>query len=214
MTTYQPSNTYKFFFDNIIGDLLSQICHKPDFCLKDRMVPYEIGRKYEEYRGNAKKYMSNPRLDRHKLASSICGAIIEVEPITCLSGKMSSKRANEIFALHVGLNVIKYYMMYDLTYKLSFPLEFVKEIKIHMKEKFDMECPTIDNNICDIQEYESNLLNALHWTHHKCDLVSKECYHYDIWAYAKIFYHLELYNAPRLKNLYSEYLKNNIKQDD
>lgn len=132
-----------------------------------------------------------------------------------MQGGKISKRANEIFALHVGLNVIKYYMMYDLTYNLLLPVDVQEQLKSYLKENFNMECPNLEDNICDTQEYEINLLNALHWTHHECKLVNKECYHYDIWAYAKIFYHLELYNIPRLKSMYDEYMEShNLKKQE
>ncbi len=36
---------------------------------------------------------------------------------------------------------------------------------------------------------------------------NKECFHYDIWAYAKLFYHLELYNQPAFTTACHEYLK-------
>lgn len=211
MTNYQPSNTYKFFFDNIIGELLSQICHKiPNASVRDRSTPFEIGKKFEEYREKATNNMKNPRLDRHKLASCICGAIIEVQPIVGVNGKPIPKKINEIFALYVSLNVIKYYMMYDMTHKLNISKNAKENIKTYLRDNFNMESPSIDENICDTQEYESNLTNALYWTRcYWCKTTNVYCVRYDIWAYAKIFYHLELYNIPRLQNMYTEYLKTN-----
>ena len=60
-----------------------------------------------------------------------------------------------------------------------------------------------------IKYYEADLTNALYWTHYKCELTNTNCFHYDIWAYAKIFYHLELYNKPRLDEMHREYLEMN-----
>lgn len=211
MTNYQPSNTYKFFFDNIIGELLSQICNKiPNASVRNRSTPFEIGKKFEEYREKATNNMKNPRLDRHKLASCICGAIIEVQPIVGVYNEPIHKKINEIFALYAALNVIKYYMMYDITYQLNISEYEKKNLKTYLRDNFNMESPSIDENICDTQEYEFNLTNALYWTHcYRCKSTNICCFHYDIWAYAKIFYHLELYNIPRLKSMYIEYLKNN-----
>lgn len=221
MTNYRPSSTYKFFYDNIIGELFTQIFdHIPTASVKDRQIPFIIGKKFEEYRERATNNMANPRLDRHKLASCICGAIIEVEPFVGVNNKPIHQKMNEIFALHVALNVIKYYMMYDITYKLNISANEKSDIKTYLRDNFNMELPSIKENICDSQEYESNLTNALYWTHYyKCEATKADCFHYDIWAYAKIFYHLELYNKPRLEKMYVEYLKkNNIvikpEQDD
>lgn len=213
MKIYQPSDTYKFFFNNIIGELLSKICDSnPNYCLRTRWIPYDIGSKFEEYRENANKNMSNPRLDRHKLASCICGAIMEIQPIGDLTDGKVFQKVNEIVALHVGLNVIKYYMMYDLTCNLSYPQDIQNQIKAYLRENFDMGFPGLEDNICDAQEYETNLLNALHWTHHECDLIGRECYQYDIWAYAKIFYHLEVYNQPKIEEAYKGYVENLLEQ--
>lgn len=210
MTKYQPSNTYKFFFDNIIGELLSQICDRiPGASVRNRSIPFALGEKFEEYRKKAANNMINPRLDRHKLASCICAAIVEIQPIAGLEGVAIPKKINEIFALYVALNVIKYYMMYDLTYGINMPLDVKNDLKAYLRDNFDMKLPSVDENICDTQEYEANLTNALYWTHYKCELTNTNCFHYDIWAYAKIFYHLELYNKPRLDEMYREYLEMN-----
>jgi len=153
--------------------------------------------------------MENPKLDRHKLASCICGAIIETQPISYLSKNQVPKRANEILALYVGLGVIKYFMMYDIVNDLP-ASEETQNLKTYLSNNFNIFLPALDNNICDTQEYEQNLLNALLWTHHKCVQTNKECFHYDIWAYAKIFYHIELYNKPGLREVYDKYINNRI----
>lgn len=200
-----PSNTYKLFFDYIIGELLHVICDKlPGYCVRDQKVFYDLGEKFEEYRDSANHHMSNPRLDRHKLASCICGAVIELQPIVGADGAQVP-RANSLFALHVGLNVIKFYMIYDWVKELEISSSSKERMKVYLKEHFDMAMPAVDENICDTQEYQMNLLNALCRTHHRCSFKRKECYHYDIWAYAKIFYHLELYNRPRFEKVLTEY---------
>ena len=201
MATIESSKTYELLFNCIIGGMLSAIFEeKKDYCLRDRQTPFILGENFEKYRKNAEVNMSNPRLDRHKLASCICGAIIETKPLSCLKGKKISARANEILALHVGLSVIKYYMIYDFLHNsnFSFSAEQEEQAKAYLMKNFDLSLPSLDDNICDTQEYEKNLLNALHWTIYDCKF-KKDCYRYDIWAYAKIFYHLELYNMPKLK---------------
>lgn len=208
MKSLQPSNTYKMLFNHIIGELLSQICERmPNYSVRNQKVFYELGDKFDEYRRRANGHMSRSRLDRHKLASCICGAIVEIQPIVCVTGG-DAQKANSLFAICVGLNVIKFYMMYDLLNHLDASSDSKKRLKLYLRDHFDMQMPAIDENICDTQEYQTNLINALYWTHHKCEYKKKECYHYDIWAYAKIFYHLELYNKPRFESVFEEYRKN------
>lgn len=209
MVLNKSSNTYKHLFEGIIGLYLSHILKKfPNYCLENRHVPYDIEKKYNEYRNNADRCMKSKKLDRHKLASCVCGAIIEVQPIRYLSSQAVVKGANEIFALYVGLCIIKRFMIFDILNQVSV-FEERQRIKSYLMNHFDILLPALSDNICDTQEYEQNLVNALLWTHRECDISQKECFkRYDIWAYAKIFYHLELYNKPRLDNVYKEYLKN------
>lgn len=213
MRKYQPSSTYKILFDKIIGELLSQICGANiNYCVRNEEIPYEIGEKFDEYKSLASNNMSAKRLDRHKLASCICGAIIKAKPLTGFNGATIVKNANEILALHAGLNVIKYYMMHDLASKLDASPQQKSTIIMHLKEHYDMQFPSLDENVCDTQAYEMNLLNALYWTHKQCDIVKQECFRYDIWAYAKIFYHLELYNKEYLQDAFNKAMdKYNIK---
>lgn len=75
MKSYQPSDTYKLLFNHIIGELLEQICSQSqNYCVQNDKIPFLIGEKFEEYKSRALKNMSGKRLDRHKLASCICGA--------------------------------------------------------------------------------------------------------------------------------------------
>lgn len=209
MKSDQPSDTYKLLYDYIIYDLLFQICSNTDYCVRfvpgEKQIPFQIWDKYEEYRNRALKEMHGTRLDRHKLASCICGAIIEVRPLTSITGKIR-RNANEIFALEVGVNVIKFYMMCELLYKIDNEVYKFNALR-YLKEKFTMRFPSVDKNICDTHDYKTNLHNSLLWSHHNCNIIKKECFHYDIWAYAKIFYHLELYNKNFLISAYQEFIK-------
>lgn len=149
--------------------------------------------------------MEGTRLDRHKLASCICGAIIEVKPLVSININ-SRRNANEILALEVGVNVIKFYMMCELLHEIDDEVYKFKALR-YLKEKFKMQFPSIDKNICDNKSYKENLCNSLLWSHHKCNISNKECFHYDIWAYARIFYHLELYNKSFLNEAYQKFIK-------
>lgn len=108
MTNQNLSSTYKFLYDFIINDLLSQICKVIRFCVRSENIPFIIGENFEKYRECAIKKMSKDRLDRHKLASCICGAIIESKPLVGFNGAIIAKNANEALALYVGLSVIKF----------------------------------------------------------------------------------------------------------
>lgn len=132
--------------------------------------------------------MSSQRLDRHKLASCMCGAILAVQPIAHIEKKKQVLRANAALALYAGLYIIKYYMMFDLIKNASLPLDQQNAVKIYLSRNFDMELPSLNDNICDTQEYRSNLINALYWTYSECTILNRDCFQYDIWAYAKIFY--------------------------
>lgn len=98
-------------------------------------------------------------------------------------------------------------MMFDFINTLS-DFEEKQKLNVYLKKNFFIFLPALDNNICDTQEYEQNLFNALLWTHHKCEIIGKDCFHYDIWAYAKIFYHIESYNKSGLNELWNAYLEN------
>lgn len=210
MNHYNPSKTYKYLYDYIIGDLLSQICtNGSKFCVKDKTTPYMIGKKFDEYKERASKNMNGKRLDRHKIASCICGAIIEAKPLQGFNGAVIASNANEILALCVGVNVIKFYMMYDLLHNLDIPTSDKHKIREYLKENFEMEYPSIEDNICDTQEYQKNLHNALYWSHSVCTALGRECFKYDIWAYSKIFYHLELFNKNNFQKVYQSYVQMN-----
>lgn len=123
MKSDRITDTYKLLYFEIIEELLGHICDaRINYCVDARdgeeEVPIAIWRKFEEYKEKTVKNMSGDRLDRHKLASCICGAIIEIKPLVGYKGAVIARNANEILALHVGLNIIKAYMMYALIDKL------------------------------------------------------------------------------------------------
>lgn len=205
----QPSDTFVFLYKFIIQELFSQICNKcTNYSVKPKIkndeIHIAIWKKYEEYRKRALSNMSGTRLDRHKLASCICGALIEIKPLEGFHGAKINKYANELFALYVGLNVIKVFMIRDLVIRP----DKMRTMVNYLKDHFTMEFPSLEYNVCDKRCYANNLRNALSVTHHICEFKHSECFHYDIMAYAKIFYHLELYNKERLHYTYHEYLKN------
>lgn len=209
MHNSQPSDTYKKLYYEIIDPLLAQICSNDiNYCIKNEAaempVQIAIWHKFEEYKDKALVNMSGERLDRHKLASCICAAIIEIRPLTGSNGAKIVKRANEFLALYVGLNVIKAYMIFDFLEKEHILPEKRVQINNYLKDNFDMQFP---DNICDTQKYKVNFANALYWSHQDCEFKNAECFHYDIWAYSKIFYHLELYNNEHLKSAYQKCVK-------
>lgn len=208
----QPSDTYKLLYRYIIEDLLLQICNDNhnNCCVRYRIGDDEfhiaLWKKYREYKERALANMSSARLDRHKLASCICGAIIDVRPLTGLNGTPIAKNSNEILGLHVGLGVLKFYMVYDMLCGLD-DVSMRDDAKRYLMDHYEVKFP---GNIRDTKDYQYNMYNALYWSHCHCDYKAGECFRYDIWAYAKIFYHLELCNQADLKKTYQEYL--NTKQ--
>lgn len=210
MNNEQLSDTNRLLFDYVIADILSQVCrNNPNYCVKhvigEDSFQVATWKAMVRYEAKALEHMSGKRLDRHKLASCICGAIIEIQPLEGQNGAKIPKNANEIVALYVGLSVVKVFMMYDVL--RDAPMDRRDEIRRYLKNKFEMKLPSLEENVCDTQEYHRNIINALYWSHGKCDISRKECFRYDIWAYAKIFYHLELFNKDYLKNFYLEYAR-------
>lgn len=209
----QPSETYRRLYRDIIEELVEQICsHNDNYAMRyntdGEKTAVAIWRKFEEYRVKTSQHMSSNRLDRHKLASCICGAIIEVQPLEGYLGAEINKIANEILALHTGLSIVKLYMIDDLAEKLGILPEAGDRMTSYLYKNFSMRLPSLEENICDVQEYERNLLNALYWSHFECPILKKECFRYDVWAYAKIFYHLELYNRKYFDKTYQKYVEN------
>lgn len=205
----KPSETFVFLYQYIIQELFSQICaHDSAYSICPQIgsdeIHIAIWKKFEEYKKKALENMSGTRLDRHKLASCICGTIIEIKPLVGYNGAKINKYANEILGLQVGLDVIKVYMIRDLEI-----LDKDKNLVIeYMKDNFNMKFPPLKDNVCDKHDYYTNLRNALYRTHDKCAFKGDVCFHYDILAYSKIFYHLELYNKKDFIKTYQEFLQN------
>lgn len=198
----QPSRTFEFLYKYIIQELFSQICqNNKNYSIKPKIdeddIHIAIWKKFEEYKEMALLNMSGKRLDRHKLASCICGVIIELKPLEGFKGAKINKYANEIFALQVGLDVIKVYMIRDYVNQYENQKLFIE----YMKNNFNMNFPSLKDNICDKHDYKTNLRNALYRTHCQCEFKNNECFHYDILAYSKIFYHLEIYNKKYFESI-------------
>ncbi len=213
MKREHPSDTYKELYYQIIDEVLNTICNAEpgNYCVKTRIdnisVQYAIERKFESYKEKARRYMEKEgNLDRHKLAACLCGAIIEVQPL-CLRNPEGWTTINEIAAMNMGLIIVEYYMRDDFVKTLNVPKEEQLKIITHFENDFHMSFP---ETICDVKSYGKNLVNALFRSHSKCEEYynGKECFRYDIWAYAKIFYHLELYNRKFMQDSYDRYLAN------
>ncbi len=204
-----PSDTYKKLYAKILGPLFKQLCEaNPIYAFKVRInnlpMPLAIWTEYNSYYEKAVYNMKGSRLDRHKLASCICGAIIKVRPLTGVNGAPISKNANELLALYAGLGVIKFYMFDDFLETLNTSETCKAAVREFLAANFEICYP---NNTLDTQIYQKNLANALFWTHSICKKVNQECFQYDLWAYAKIFYHLELYNKPIMQQAGTDFLK-------
>ena len=209
MSRTQPSDTFKALYFDIIDPLFKQICDNDNnYCIKSQVndlpVPFAINAKYEDYKAEALEHMAGSRLDRHKLASCICGAIVEIQPLTGYNNAPISKTANETFALYVGLYVVEYYMIYDCLLKPEVPDQEKEGLIKYLKENFLMQFP---DNICDAQKYDKNLANALYWSRQSRGDLGNRCSRFDTWAYAKIFYHLELHNRPYMEQVITAFLK-------
>ena len=209
MSRTQPSDTFKALYFDIIDPLFKQICdNDKNYCIKSQVndlpVPLAINAKYEDYKAEALEHMAGNRLDRHKLASCICGAIVEIQPLAGYNNAPISKTANETFALYVGLYVVEYDMIYGYLQKLQVSDQEKERLIKYLKENFQMQFP---DNICDAQKYDKNLANALYWSRQSRGSLGDKCSRFDTWAYAKIFYHLDLHNRFHMEQAITAFLE-------
>lgn len=203
---YTPSKVFEQLNSEIIEELIYQILQNYDeialnFGSNNIHPCILIGRKFDELRNQSKNYVTSSRLDRHKLAACICSAIIELKPLVSAKNKKMPNNSNELLAFFTGLNLIKMYMIFDKMNGNNIDDDLLK----YLKENFDMECPTIDENICDVNEYILNIANAIGRTQIYCGKAKRVCNKFDIWAYANIFFHLEKYNQERLEIFCTKY---------
>lgn len=197
---------------NIVDKCISEACKLPNYAVKSEIngkpTPVSIWEKYSGYRNHMIQNVKSKRLDRHKLASCLCGAILETQPLIGLSGTSIPNNSNEVLALFCGVYLIKFFMISETALKSGFKDEELKNFIDYLEENFTMKFPHEGENICDTQQYRKNIVNALYWSHFKCDVINRECFKYEPWAYATIFYHLEVYNKQQFENLVNAY--NNI----
>lgn len=211
METEQSKDSYRVIYKKIIDPIFDKICNaKPnEYCVKAMVgtkdVPHAIGDSLQYYLDKTQKSMvENDEPDRHKLASCLCGAIVKVRPLNSINKR--EDKINEIAAMYAGLYVIEYYMRYVFVENLPVSEEEKLKILAHFKSDFYIHFP---ESICDEKTYDINFVNALYRSHPRCEVYygDKECFQFDIWAYSKIFYHLELYNQKFLEESYSRYQK-------
>lgn len=200
----QLSDTFQDIYKNVIGPVITDfLTAEKTFCVKNKQFIYEIGKCYSKYKDSVTNRMSGDRLDRHKLSSCVCAAIIEAKPLITCNGCQIIENANEALGLSAGLGILKHYMIYSLLKESDIAEKQLKNTYHYMMSNFSVTSPPLEENICDLQVYLCNIINALSWTHERCIYKNSECFHYDIWAYATIFYHLEIYNKPLLEKFYN-----------
>lgn len=206
MNNKKPSDTFQELYYSIIDVLFKEILDANiNLCLKSPVVQYEICSKFENYKKQALNFMEGKRLDRHKLAACICGAVADAKPLLGVGHVKISETVNERLALYVGLHTIKQYMQYDFLEKIE-PYTQYERFLTYIQSYFVMEFPS--EHICDKPNYINNLSNALYWRHMECKSLKKECFlNYDILAYSTIFYHLDLYNRPQMEQCYYNFVE-------
>lgn len=155
---------------------------------------------YDDLRYSAAKCIKSERLDRHKLAACICWATIAGKPLVYRMGyKVKINNLNENFAVHMGLAVLKTFLIFDTFNGRKDLSSSEQSFKNYIIDNFDMEFPPIEENICDKTTYETNLVNALSRINKCFKNNDIPCGKFDIWAYSKIFYHLDIHNTSRFK---------------
>lgn len=214
MTIRKPTIPFRQMYYHTVDDYISQICKNttnyavlPDIDRKD-IVEF-IWYKYEEYKAHMLKTVTSGRLDRHKIAACLCGAIVATKPLVGRNGAKIAKNANELLALYSGLAVIKFFMIFQHVQSLSISENEKKAMGKYLQNNFDILFPDIEENICDTKEYENNIANALLWTHSDCDILKRECFRFEPWSYATIFYHVEALNKQKFKDACAKYEEEN-----
>lgn len=190
------SNSYKTYKEYVLARLVDETLDKYDYLTLNWSGASAIDHPYNKAEdifnslyNQAVKCIRSNRLDRHKIASCMCGAIIQAKPLTYhYNCKKPDTGLNEILAIQAGLDILKMFMLDD--YKMA----DARHQEIY--KSFPMRFPDIV--VCDKNSYGNNLVSALSRTG-KCYKRNEPCTKFDIWAYAKIFYHIELHNAPLLE---------------
>lgn len=144
-------------------------------------------------------------LDRHKLAACLCAAIIEVKPLIKANGKSTGidyKYCNETFAVLVCMEVLKKAMVYEMAEEIK-DTQAALKFKEKLYRDYRMQYP--DYRYGDKTDYLKNMCYDMGNTHELCEHKDGECYHFDIFAYAKIFYHLEKHNRDIICDMFQEY---------
>ena len=210
----QSKDNHVFLWNNVIREVLYCIAHSGlNYCINDpQNVRHSINNKIDEYVENTKRAMCKKgeginkiNIDRHKFASCVCGAIIAVRPIG-KEGHQWVRNTNEIVALQTGILILQRNMIYDFMSTLDISDEEKVPMAKFFKDNFKMRYPSILEHMCEKQGYAEGLCADLSRTYHNCEYKRGICFHYDVFAYSKIFYHIEMKNRGQLNDLYQDYI--------
>ena len=127
------------------------------------------------------------KLDGHKLASCICGAIRDIKPLERVQGEGTANRQlpmfNEVLALFSAVEFLRPFIISHFLDKHPKYAPLRQRIRNEFKVSFT-------DTIRDKKAYPQNLIAAIHRSRD-----------FDIFAYATIFYHIDLYNIDKLEKL-------------
>jgi hypothetical protein len=174
--------------------------------LSDRMHT-KLCKSIETYMNETRIYMSDTKLDRHKLAACICAAIIKERPLYQYPDAKNDRfqKPNECLAVFCAIKTMRPFMITDFLKKYPEYANIRKELTTEYNFIFPQD------KIGDKKDYFENLLAAVERAY-VCVCKNKgddeKCDKFDIWAYAKIFYHLELINYKGML----AYCQGNIKK--
>lgn len=194
MTTQEKINkVYGLIFDSIIVT---------DFILAERNGYTEIDGARGKFINAMSKYANETisemshtgkmrrddsqsiRLDRHKLAACICAAIINVRPLIKKNGEPEGEDieyVNELLAIWVSMEVLQKTMVAKMSEKIL-KKEKAYDFKEKLNQEYRMKFPP--DSYGDKRDYFKNL----------CYDIGRTRDHFDVFAYSRIFYHLEMLN--------------------
>ena len=210
----QSKDNHAYLWSDVIRKVLYCISEKgPNYRINDpHNMRHSICNEIDEYVKMTKKAMCKEgedvnkiNIDRHKFASCVCGAIIKARPIG-KEGKQWVRNANELVALQVSMLILQRNMIYDFIGTLNISDEDKVSMKQFLIDNFQMKFPSILENICEKQDYASGLCADLSRTYNDCEYKKGRCCHFDVFAYSRVFYYIEMYNRKRFNDVYQDYL--------
>ena len=155
--------------------------------------------------GNGKSDKTDEiNLDRHKFASCLCAAAMESQVIIGRADDKSKGYANEIMAFDMGIEYLYHAMLEEIADDHGLGYEQKIAFKSDAIKNYGLVYP--DGHRCDEGDYRKNIIHDLRNTYERCIHKGAVCHHFDLFAYSRIYYHLEECNRNALEQICQRYV--------